>query len=269
MYDNVCEGGASAPPACSLPTMTPFQDPLERRLSAFVRLSESDRAVIASATRRRVRTLPARCDIIREGEKPRFVNIVLEGWAQRYKQLRDGRRQILSFFVAGDLCDTNVFILRHMDHSVASVSRLKIAEIAEPEFQAMMESSPRISRALWWNELVTVAVQREWTTNIGQRTAYERIAHLLCEMFFRLRTVGLIEGFGCEFPLTQLEIAEATGLTQVHVNRTLQELRRNGLIELRQRRLAIHDLEQLMAVALFNPNYLHLGHEGAHLDAND
>jgi CRP-like cAMP-binding protein len=249
--------------------MTVPPNPLQLHLSAFVRLSHSDQEVVSAALNRRMRVIEARSDIIREGERPRFVNVVLEGWAQRYKQLADGRRQILSFFIAGDLCDTNVFILGQMDHSVASVSRLKIAEISESEFEAILESSPRITRALWWNELVTVSIQREWTTNIGQRTAYERIAHLFCEMFVRLRTVQLTDGLSCDFPLTQSEIAEATGLTQVHVNRTLQELRRAGLIELRQKRLTVFDFERLMAVALFNPNYLHLNHEGAHLDANE
>jgi CRP-like cAMP-binding protein len=244
-------------------------DSLALHLGAFAHLSQGDRQMISEVTRRHVRVIPPRTDIIREGEKPHFVNVILEGWAQRYKQLADGRRQILSFFIAGDVCDTNPFILRQMDHSLATVSHVRLAEIAEPEFQAMMESSPRLNSALWWNELVTVAIQREWTTNVGQRTAYERIAHLFCEMFTRLRAVLLTEGNSCDFPLTQSEIAEATGLTQVHVNRTLRELRRAGLIEVRQKRLTILDFEQLMAVALFNPNYMHLGHEGAHLDANE
>lgn len=242
---------------------------LSLRLSAFARLSQDDRDILSNVLQKRVRVLPARHDIIREGEKPRFVNVILEGWAQRYKQLPDGRRQILSFFVGGDLCDTNVFILKAMDHSISTVTRARIAEIAQPEFEALMERSPRITRALWWHELVTVAIQREWTTNIGQRTAYERIAHLLCELFVRLRAVGLVEGDECDFPLTQSEVAEASGLTQVHVNRTIQEMRREGLIELRNKRLTVPDLDRLMAVATFNPNYLHLDHEGARYDARD
>lgn len=166
------------------------------------------------------------------------------------------------------LCDTNVFILRKMDHSLSTVTEVKLAEISQFEFQEIMENSPRISQALWWSELVTVATQREWTTNIGQRTAYERIAHLFCEIFMRLRTIGQTDAKGCEFPMTQAEIAEATGLTQVHVNRTIQDLRRNQLIELRGRRLQVLDLGRLEKAAMFNPNYLHLGHEGSFIDAN-
>lgn len=230
-------------------------------LSAFVRLASADREILNKALQRRVRLLEPRQDIIREGERPRFVNVILDGWAQRYKQLADGRRQILSFFIAGDLCDSNVFILKRMDHSLSTVTRVKLAEIAQAEFQEIIERSPRIAQALGWNELVTVAIQREWTTNIGQRTAYERIAHLFCEMFVRLRTIGQTEDGECEFPLTQSEIAEATGLTQVHVNRTIQEMRRDDLIELRNKRLRVFDLARLMSVALFNPNYLHLDRE--------
>ncbi|MBT0670588.1 Crp/Fnr family transcriptional regulator [Novosphingobium profundi] len=237
---------------------------LTLHLSAFVSLSDADREVLDKALRKRARILAPRQDIIREGEKPRFVNVILEGWAQRYKQLADGRRQILSFFVPGDLCDTNVFILKSMDHSLSAVTQVRLAEISQREFQEIIETSPRIAQALWWSELVTVAIQREWTTSIGQRTAYERIAHLLCEMFVRLRTIGRTQERSCEFPLTQSEIADATGLTQVHVNRTVQEMRREGLIEIRNKRLEVHDLRALMAVAMFNPNYLHLeagGHE--------
>lgn len=235
---------------------------LTLHLSAFVRLAPADREIMGQALQRRVRILEPRQDIIREGERPRFVNVILEGWAQRYKQLADGRRQILSFFIAGDLCDANVFILKQMDHSLSTVTRVKLAEISQSEFQEIMERSPQIAQALGWNELVTVAIQREWTTNIGQRTAFERIAHLFCEMFVRLRATGRTEGDACEFPLTQSEIAEATGLTQVHVNRTIQEMRRDQLIELRNKRLQVFDLDRLMSVALFNPNYLHLDHEG-------
>lgn len=242
---------------------------LERHLDAYAKLSQLDRQLLDRTLAKNVRHLDARRDLIREGEKPRGVNVVLEGWACRYKQLPDGRRQVVSFFLPGDLCDANVFILKEMDHSIGAITRLRYAEISPPDFEHLMTSSPRITQALWWHELVVAAVQREWTTNVGQRTAYERIAHLLCELFIRLRTVGLTDGASCDFPITQLDIADATGLTSVHVNRTIQELRRDGLIELHNKRLTIPDLKALMTACMFNPNYLHLNHEGAHLDAND
>jgi CRP-like cAMP-binding protein len=242
---------------------------LELHLDAYAKLSSHDRRLLDRLLSRNVRRVEARRDLIREGEKPRGVNVVLEGWGCRYKQLPDGRRQIVSFFLPGDLCDANVFILREMDHSVAAITPLKYAEIAPADFEELMAASPRITQALWWHELVVAAVQREWTTNVGQRTAYERIAHLFCELFIRLRIVGLTDDNSCDFPPTQLDLADATGLTSVHVNRTIQELRRDGLIELHDRKLIIPNLRALKNAAMFNPNYLHLDHEGAHLDAHD
>lgn len=238
-------------------------------LDTFARLSQQDRALIDRLARKTVREIAPRRDLIREGEKPRAVNLMLEGWACRYKQLPDGRRQILSFFIPGDFCDANIFVLGEMDHSICAVTRLRYAEIGPTDFEELMLQSPRIAQALWWNELVNAAMAREWTTNVGQRTAYERIAHLFCEMYLRLQCVGLTDNGGCDWPLTQTDLADATGLTAVHVNRTLQELRRDGLIELHNRRLSIADLDRLKAVSLFNPNYLHLDREGRHLDAND
>lgn len=242
---------------------------LQLHLEAFAKLSQDDRALIDRLLRKNVRDVGARRDLVREGDKPRAVNVVLEGWACRYKQLPDGRRQIVSFFIPGDLCDANVFILREMDHSIGAITKVRYAEILPDDFEHLMSSSPRITQALWWHELVVAAVQREWTTNVGQRSAYERIAHLLCELFIKLRQVGLTEGDSCDFPLTQMDLADATGLTSVHVNRTLQELRANGLIELASKRLRIPNLKALMGASMFNPNYLHLNREGAHLDAND
>ncbi|HKT85212.1 MAG TPA: Crp/Fnr family transcriptional regulator [Novosphingobium sp.] len=217
----------------------------------------ADDTVLTDALQKRVRVLEPKQDIIREGEQPGTVNVILEGWAQRYKQLVDGRRQILSFVIAGDLCHSN-FALGAMDHSLAAVTRVKIGAISRFEFKDIVDRSPQLAQALWRSELLTAAMQREWTISVGRRTAHERVAHLFCEIFVRLRAIGATEDNACEFPLRQLEIAEATGLTQVHVNRTIQDLRRDQLIELHHRRLVVLDLERLMSVALFNPAYLHL-----------
>ena len=205
-----------------------------------------------------MRELPARRDLIREGEKPKGVNLILQGWACRYKQLPDGRRQTVHFFVPGDLCDANVFILDQMDHSIASITPLKYAEISPSDFEAMMVRSASLTRALWLNELVNASVAREWVANVGQRSALERIAHVFCEMYLRLQSLGLTDGNSCDWPPTQTDLADATGLTAVHVNRTLQHLRAAGLIELRGRRLHVLDIEALKRVSMFNPNYLHL-----------
>lgn len=231
---------------------------LHLHLSVFAELTAPDRALLDKALSRQIRTIGARQDIISEGDNPTAVNVLLSGWAMRYKQLSDGRRQILSFFIPGDLCDANVFILNQMDHSIGSLTNVIYAEISAAQFEELMEASPRITKALWWSELITGAIQREWTINIGQRSAYERMAHLFCEVMVRLRAVGLNSNNSFLFPLTQTDIADATGMTAVHANRTLQQMRRDGLIELSNRRLTIIDARRLAETAQFNPNYLHL-----------
>jgi CRP-like cAMP-binding protein len=222
-------------------------------------LSAGERTVIEGLPSRRVRYVPARTDVIRQGENPRVVNLIVDGWGCRYKQLSDGRRQILSLFLPGDICDANVYMLEVMDHSVGALTDAKIAEVSPQEFGEAIGGDGRLARLLWFNDLRTMAIQREWTTNIGQRTARERIAHLFCETYHRLRLIGRADINTCAFPLTQNDLADATGLTPVHVNRMVQELRRDGLIELAQRRLRIIDLPALEAEAFFDPIYLHVG----------
>jgi CRP-like cAMP-binding protein len=235
------------------------------KLEAFARLSADDRAALGAIISG-VRYVEARQDLIREGDQPKSVHLVLEGWACRYKHLPDGRRQIVNFLVAGDFCDLNMHILEAMDHSIGAISRLKVAVISPEAMDALTAGRPGITRALWWHELVTAAIEREWTLNLGQRSAYQRLGHLLIELYVRLRIVGLGHGGRCDWPLTQNDLADATGLTAVHVNRTLQELRRDGLIELARKQLHILDLQRLMRVSMFNPYYLHFDREGRHFD---
>jgi CRP-like cAMP-binding protein len=237
------------------------------KLEAFTRLSADDRAALQSVTRN-FYFVDAKRDLVSEGDEPRYVHLVLDGWACRYKQLPDGKRQIVALFVPGDFCDVNVYILRQMDHSIGAITRLKVATITPEEMNALTAERPRITQALWWHELVAAAVQREWTLNLGQRSAYERLAHMLLELYLRLEAVGRARDGRCDFPLTQNDLADATGLTAVHVNRMLQKLRRDGLIELERKQLQILDMPRMMGASKFKPNYLHLDHEGRHLDAN-
>jgi CRP-like cAMP-binding protein len=223
--------------------------------------------VLDRAAAAQLRKLAPGEDLIAEGEEPHEVYLVLSGWGCRYKQLEDGRRQIIGFFLPGDLCDLNIFILRSMDHSIGALTSMTVAQLSRDAFEDMMIGHPRVTQALWWEALVNVAIQREWTVNIGQRNALERVGHLLCELFVRLQSTGLADVDSCEFPITQADLAAATGLSVVHVNRTLQELRHAGLIVLRGKHLTIPDLAALMRISLFNPNYLHLDHIGRHLDA--
>lgn len=233
-------------------------NPIVAKLEQFTLLSEVEIRALDRFARERVRRYEAREDVLREGDDPRYINLILSGWACRYKQLRDGRRQIIALLLPGDLCDHNIFLLREMDHTVGTLTPVTLAEISRDTFEATTQEHRALARALNWETLVNAAIQREWALNLGQRDAFERMAHLFCEIFYRLRTVGLTEDNACPLPLTQVELADATAMTSVHVNRTLQELRARGLVELKRRRLTIPDLAALQAAALFTPNYLHL-----------
>jgi CRP-like cAMP-binding protein len=177
--------------------------------------------------------------------------------------LEDGRRQIVAYFVPGDICDLRVFILRRMDHSIGAVVASKVATISPENILKLTNSYPTLTRALWWSSLVEEAIAREWIVNVGQRNALERMAHLFCELLYRFRAVGLNQGNSCTLPLTQVELAETLGLSSVHVNRTLQTLRRQKLITLEGGTLTIQDLDALKEVSFFNPDYLHLDYGDA------
>lgn len=244
-------------------------DTLLLNLERFVRLSEDDRRSIAALRSAPLLTVPPRTDIIREGDQPDVVRLMVSGWASRYKDLPDGRRQIVGFFIPGDFCDLNVYILQTMDHSIGALTAVSYLAIQPDILEQLTHSRPRIAQALLWHELVSFSIMREWLLSLGQRSALERIGHLIVELYMRMRGIGQARDGTFDFPITQADLAEATGLTQVHVNRTLQELRREGLIELSRRKLRILDFDRLRQLAVFNPNYLHLDHEGHRLDAND
>jgi CRP-like cAMP-binding protein len=156
-----------------------------------------------------------------------------------------------------------------MDHSIGTITSVTVADLSREFFDEISSGFPRIATAFWWESLVNAAIQREWTMSLGQRTAAERMSHLLCEIFLRLRLAGLTREDSCDFPLTQSDLADATGLSKVHVNRTLQELRSAELIVLKGKSLTIPNLERLMNEGLFNANYLHMNREGRQLDANE
>ncbi len=229
-----------------------------RKLECFVSLSHEERAALDAVWARQRQVVGASRDLAREGEPPQAIHLIRSGWACRYKLLEDGRRQILSFVLPGDLCDLNIFILKHMDHSVLALTRVEYVALSQSELDGAVIRHPRVMQALCWEALVNSAIQREWTVNLGQRSALERLAHLLCELFSRLEMVGMTTGSSCELPLTQIDLADTLGLTSVHVSRTVKELRERGLIRLHDRRLEIVDFEALCAIALFDAKYLHL-----------
>jgi CRP-like cAMP-binding protein len=263
---------AAAETSSTAPILTPSQSRpwrsavLTRRLEEFAHLTDADRAELTRLCTQATHTIPARRDLISEGDTPRSLFLILQGWACHYRTLDDGRRQIVDFAVPGDLCDLNLFILDRMDHGIGAITQLRVAEIGREVFHRVVTTYPNITTALWWQELVSKSIHREWIVNVGQRSAKERIAHLICEMFLRLESVGLTHGFSCDFPPTQTDIADATGLTAVHVNRTIQGLRRSGLITLERQKLSIPDVGELQRVGRFNPDYLHHGRLNRHTD---
>jgi CRP-like cAMP-binding protein len=233
-----------------------MMNPLRRKLELFGHLGESDRQIIDDVIKFR-RLVPAKTAIIQEGESPSDVHLVFSGLACRSKLLPNGKRQIFAFLVPGDFCDLHVFILQHMDHTIETLAPCEFVEIPR-ERVLELTSRPDIARALWWANLVDEATLREWLVNLGQRDAVHRIAHLFCELHLRMGSVGLVTDNAFALPLTQAELGETMGLSTVHVNRALQELRTQGLIAFRANTLVIPDITRLRVKSGFNPNYLHL-----------
>lgn len=237
-------------------------NPVAEKLGNFLTLSPAEAAFLDSLAARKSRHYGAHQDIFREGDPARTMRIMLSGWGCRYKQLADGRRQITGYFLPGDICDLHLSILTSMDHSLASITPVTIVEIDDLEFEKAIEPYPSLKRAFEWESLVNISIQREWALNLGQRSALERIAHLLCELHARLESVGLANGGELYFPLTQTAIADATGISAVHVNRTMKELRTAGLIAIQGKAIIVPSMTRLRATAAFDPNYLHLGRIG-------
>lgn len=229
---------------------------LVRKLECFHALSQQDKELLDQHSRP-VREFAAKEDIIREGEEPEMVFVILAGFACRYKLLEDGKRQITAYLVPGDFCDFQIFILREMDHSIGALSRCKVVEFPRRTILDLTER-PAIARAFWWASLVDAATSREWLVSLGQRPAEERIAHLLCELLMRLDVVGLVTNNSYTLPITQTELGDTMGLSVVHVNRMLMNLRDNGLIEMNARELVVKDVRGLKELSGFDPNYLHL-----------
>ncbi|MCJ2102857.1 MULTISPECIES: Crp/Fnr family transcriptional regulator [Methylobacterium] len=233
-------------------------NPLILKLESLAPLSADDRAVLERISAK-PHLVPAGTDLIGEGDKPDGVYLVLDGIACRYKLRASGARQIMAYLVPGDYCDLDVAMLKAMDHSIGTLSACHVVRISLDVIQALLRDHPGITHALRLATLVDEATLREWLVNVGRRSAEERIAHLMCELLLRLRAVGRTAGDGYALPITQEDLADTTGLTSVHVNRTLGSLKQRGLIALSGRQLRILDLAGLETLAEFKPNYLHLG----------
>ncbi|MDY0884771.1 Crp/Fnr family transcriptional regulator [Dongia soli] len=232
-------------------------NPLTMKLGHGSKLTSDDRqrldALIETSSR-----IEAYQDLIREHDPPGHVRLILEGFVCRYKILENGRRSIIAYLVPGDICDLHVAILRRMDHAMCTLTPCKVVFISPETIEDLTTNYPRIARALWWATLVDAATLREWLVNLGQRPSDQRLGHLFCELLMRLQTVELADENSYHLPLTQEALADTLGISTVHVNRVLQQLREDGLVVFRDHRLIIPNVKQLKEFAGFDGNYLHL-----------
>lgn len=227
-----------------------------QKLQIYAALSDDDVAALAAATSK-TRSVAARTDIIQEGDRPGPVIVMLEGWACRYKILPDGARQIMAIMMPGDSCDMHVAILAEMDHSIQTITTARIAMIPRTELEELVGARPEVARALWSTQLVDEAVLRSWIVSMGRRSSEARVAHLLCELYLRARHVGLAPDTEFEFPISQIMLSDAVGLTPVHVNRVVRKLLTAKALEMRRSSIVIIDPGKLAAIAGFDDNYLH------------
>ncbi|MDB5691412.1 MAG: Crp/Fnr family transcriptional regulator [Alphaproteobacteria bacterium] len=227
------------------------------KLGARDRIGEEEKEILRRSISD-VRELPAGQVIVRAGTTLSESTLLFEGFVCRYKDMADGQRQILEIHISGDFLDLHGFLLKRIDHNVAAMTSARFALIPHDALRRISENYPHLTRILWFSTLLDAAIHREKILSIGRRSAVTRIAHLLCELRVRLKLVGLADEGRYALPLKQADLAGATGLTSVHVNRMLRRLRNEEILTFRGGEVVIHDWERLQKLAEFNPAYLHL-----------
>jgi CRP-like cAMP-binding protein len=235
-----------------------MDSPLLKKLVQFSEFSEEDERLINELTSERQTHYDRGEDIIREGDHSDDIHVVLTGLACRYKMLEEGSRQIMAFLLPGDPCDSEIFILNEMDHSIGALAPSLVASISGHRMKELLLNRPSIALAFWWNTLQDEGVLRERIIDEGRRDAYSRIGFLIYEIFVRMRAFGEIDDQKFEFPVTQTDLADATGLTPVHVNRMLKQLREKNLIAIDGKTWTVLDPQGLRKAAHFEASYLHL-----------
>lgn len=231
--------------------------PVVRKLSTHSILDEADRAAILAAPHS-LRTLEPGAFITREGDKPQYCALILSGLACRHKVTAEGARQITSIHLPGELVDLHNIFLTVSDHNIQTLTRVEVATMTLAAVDTLTGDFPNVGRAMWIDTLIDAAIFREWVVNIGRRDAISRVAHLLCEFAVRLESLGLADDHAYDLPMTQDQIADAVGLTPVHINRVLKELAEKGLIVRNKRTISIPDWAKLSHVGDFTSRYLHL-----------
>ncbi|QQV78088.1 Crp/Fnr family transcriptional regulator [Sphingomonas aliaeris] len=220
-------------------------------------LSDDDIASLEAAAGKTV-DYAAKRVIVRENVPLTQCTLLMSGFVERFKDTPDGRRQILAIHVPGDFVDLHSYPLKRLEHSVAALTPVTVVNFPHADIRALTAKSATLTELLWRSTLIDAAINREWIVSVGARGASVRLAHLMCEMFVRLERIGLTRGEEFDFPVTQIDLADATGLTAVHANRMLRQLRERGLVEFRQGLVKILDWPALKDFAGFDPRYLFL-----------
>jgi CRP-like cAMP-binding protein len=228
-----------------------------KRLRKRAEISAEEERAIRSAAGE-TRRFPSDEAVVRAGEEQHSSFILVEGWMARSKDLQSGERQMTELHVPGDFPDLHSFTLKCLDHDIMTLTECTVVMMPHDRLRDITERYPRLGRVYWLCTNVDAAAHRELALSLGQRSAISRMAHLFCELYDRLEVIGRTNGDGYEFPLTQRELSEFLGLTVVHANRTLQELRRRGLVECENRQLTILNRRALETVAEFDDSYLFL-----------
>lgn len=235
-------------------------DCLVHKLRVRDRVTEEEAAILGAAVDR-VEQVPGGRTLVVPDRPLNESMLIVSGYAARYKDLSDGQRQITDIHLSGDFTDLHAFVLKRLEHHIGALTPLTVAFFPHAALKRISEEQPHLLRMLWLSTLIDASVQRERLLSLGRRTAVARIAHLLCELYVRLELVKKVDGNSFAFPVTQLDLADATGLTSVHVNRMLRQLRNEGLVTFRNGIVEIHDLPRLEKVAEFDRTYLFLKSE--------
>ncbi len=235
--------------------MLTLQSPLTRKLSAHIALSDTDEAALARFNRRR-RSFQSGHEMVHEGQANPSAFVLAEGWACSYKLLPDGQRQIVDFRIPGDFLGLRSILLRTSDHSIEAVTRIEVSEVFKADLLDAFSDAPRVAAAVLWAASRDEAMVVEHLVNLGRRSAEERMAHFLLEIGARLNLVGMGDQTGFDCPLTQYHLADALGLSAVHVNRVLRQLREEGLVTFQKGRVAFDDFARLKHLGGFCTAYL-------------
>ena len=240
------EAAAEDPVAC-----------LVRKLRVRDKVTDAEADILRNAVAR-VEDIPMGRTLVVPGQKLDLSMLIVSGFVARYKDLSNGQRQITDIHLSGDFTDLHGFVLKRLEHHIGTLTPIRMAFVPHDRLTRISEEQPHLLRMLWLSTLIDAAMQRERMLSVGRRSAVARVAHLMCELYTRLSLVNEVDGLSFSFPVTQMDIADATGLTSVHVNRMLRDIRDRGLMTFRNATVEIHDLAGLEKLADFDRSYLFL-----------